>query len=464
MLGEEKKGFKLPHIYVLLVSIILICAAASWVVPAGEFERVKNAAGRTVVVANSYHVIESTPVGLFAAVKAVYAGLVDAASVIFFIFVAYASIGILLATGAFNGLVSALLKKFRGKSRALIIPIFMLIMGAASSTIGVFEEALPFIPIFVGIAIAMGYDAIVGMAIIGLGVGLGYSGAAMNPFTVGIAQNIAELPPMSGAAYRIFCHVAMVAVASIYTMRYALKIQTDPTKSLVYGEDFSKLAMSEEALAKQPFGIREKLVLSAFVVTLVLIVYGCKEWGWYFEEISATFLLMAAAAAIIMGWGPNVVANKIVVGLNDIAMACMMVGIARGILVVLRQGHIIDTIVYNMSLPLNELPTWLAGEAMLVLQTLLNFLIPSGSGQAATSMPIMVPLSDILGISRQVAVLAFQFGDGISNILWPTAFAPVVAGLAGIKLGTWWKWFVPLFGWILLTQMVLVAVGIYIGW
>ncbi|GHS89689.1 hypothetical protein AGMMS49957_13430 [Synergistales bacterium] len=185
-MGEEKKGFKLPHIYVLLVSIILICAAASWVVPAGEFERVKNAAGRTVVVANSYHVIESTPVGLFAAVKAVYAGLVDAASVIFFIFVAYASIGILLATGAFNGLVSALLKKFRGKSRALIIPIFMLIMGAASSTIGVFEEALPFIPIFVGIAIAMGYDAIVGMAIIGLGVGLGYSGAA-------IKRNVAEI-------------------------------------------------------------------------------------------------------------------------------------------------------------------------------------------------------------------------------------------------------------------------------
>ncbi|GHS93356.1 C4-dicarboxylate ABC transporter [Synergistales bacterium] len=463
-MGEEKKGFKLPHIYVLLVSIILLCAAASWVLPAGEFERVKNAAGRTVVVSGSYHVIESTPVGLFAAIKAVYAGLVDAADVVFFIFVSYASISILIATGAFNGLISALLKKLKGKSRVLIIPLFIVIMGAAASTIGVFEEVLPFIPIFVGISIAMGYDAIVGMAIIGLGVGLGYSGAAMNPFTVGIAQNIAELPPMSGAAYRIFCHAAMIAVSSAYTVRYALKVQADPTKSLVYGEDFSKLAMSEDALSKSPFGVREKLVLSIFGVALIVIVYGCKVWGWYFEEICATFLIMAFLSALVMGWGPNILATKIVTGLNDIAMACMMVGIARGILVVLRQGHIIDTIVYNMSLPLDGLPVWLAGEAMLILQTLLNFLIPSGSGQAATSMPIMTPLSDILGISRQVAVLAFQFGDGISNILWPTAFAPVVAGLAGVKLGTWWKWFVPLFGWILVTQMALVAIGIYIGW
>ena len=145
-------------------------------------------------------------------------------------------------------------------------------------------------------------------------------------------------------------------------------------------------------------------------------------------------------------------------------MASMMIGISRGILVVMRQGHIIDTIVYYMSLPLTDLAPWLAAEAMLILQTLLNFLIPSGSGQAATSMPIMTPLSDILGVSRQVAVLAFQFGDGISNILWPTAFAPVIAGLGGVKLETWWRWFVPLFLWILVTQMVLIAIGVAIGW
>jgi uncharacterized ion transporter superfamily protein YfcC len=464
LVKDSRKGFRLPHIFVLLVGIILICAVASWVLPAGEFDRAQNAAGRTVVVQGTYHHVDASPVGLFAAVKAIYGGMVDAASVVFFVFIAYASINILISTGAFNGLVAVLLRVFGGRSRAVVIPIFILIMGIAASTIGIFEEALPFIPIFVGISIAMGYDAIVGLAIIGVGVGLGYSGAAMNPFTVGIAQSIAELSPMSGATYRIVCHVAMIAVASVYTMRYALRIQADPTKSLVYGEDFSKLAMDEKTIAEHPFRAREKLVLTVFALAIVLIVYGCKVHGWYFEEICAVFILMAVISAAIMGWGPSIIAEKMVVGLSEITMACMMIGIARGILVVLRQGHIIDTVVYGMAIPLEGLPKWLAGEAMLVMQTLLNFLIPSGSGQAATSMPIMSPLSDILGISRQVAVLAFQFGDGISNILWPTAFAPVIAGLGGVKLGTWWKWFVPLFIWILLTQMVLIAIAIAIGW
>jgi uncharacterized ion transporter superfamily protein YfcC len=165
-----------------------------------------------------------------------------------------------------------------------------------------------------------------------------------------------------------------------------------------------------------------------------------------------------------MGWGPNFVADKMVSGFGEITMACMMLGIARGIPVVLSQGRIIDTVVYGMAQPLAGLPAWLAGEAMLIFQTLLNFLIPSGSGQASTSMPIMAPLSDLLGVSRQMAVLAFQFGDGISNILWPTAFAPVVAGLGGVRLGTWWRWFAPLFMLILLTQMALVAIGTAIGW
>jgi uncharacterized ion transporter superfamily protein YfcC len=256
----------------------------------------------------------------------------------------------------------------------------------------------------------------------------------------------------------------MIAVASLYTMRYALKVQADPTKSLVYGEDFSSLAMDEKKLETHPFGFREKLILVIFAAGIVAIVYGCKEYHWYFEEICAVFMLMAFASAAVMGWGPNVVAGKMSAGLTEITMACMMIGIARGILVVLRQGHIIDTVVYGMSIPFSGFSHWVAAEAMLAMQTLLNFLIPSGSGQAATSMPIMAPLADLLGISRQVAVLAFQFGDGISNVLWPTAFAPVIAGLAGVKISTWWRWFVPLFLLILLTQMVLIAVAIGIGW
>ncbi len=464
MQTKTSSKFQFPHIYVLLSIFILVCTAATWILPAGEFDRVQNASGRTVVVAGTYHRIEQSPVGPFKMVESVYDGMLDAGEVIFFIMIAYASIGLIISSGAFNGLVSWLLRVFKGKSRSLIIPIFITILGAASSTIGVFEEAFPFVPIFVGIAIAMGYDAIVGLAIVALGVAIGYSGAAMNPFTVGMAQSIAELPPMSGFPYRIFCHAAMIAVASAYTMRYAVRIQEDPSKSLLYGTDFASHIKSDENLENYRLGKREICVLATLALGIIAVVYGTKTYGWYLRELCAVFLVMGLVTAAIMRWSPSETADKIAKSFADMAMAAMMIGLARGILVVLREGCIIDTVVYGMSVPLSYMPSWLAAECMLILQTLLNFLVPSGSGQAVISMPIMAPLSDLLGISRQVAVLCFQFGDGLSNIVWPTASTPILAALAGVKLERWWKWMIPLFLILVFTQMILVAIAMFIGW
>ncbi|WP_294856552.1 YfcC family protein [uncultured Oscillibacter sp.] len=455
-LVKKKRRLEMPHIYVLLMSIIAICTILTWILPAGEFER-----NGKLILAGTYHAVESSPVGLFEMLRCVYNGFVDAGGVLFFVFIAYASIGLIISTGAFNGLVAGLLRILKGKLRALIIPIFITLIGFASSTIGVFEEMFPFIPIFVGIALAMGYDAIVGLAIVALGTGLGYSGAFMNPFTVGTAQSIAGLQVMSGWDFRIFCHLSMIVVASIYTVRYALKIQADPTKSLMYGA--SGGIQADKNVESHTFGLREKLVLLVLLGGIVLIVIGTKDYDWYFEELAAVFLLMGLISAAIMGWSPNKIADLIAKSFTDIAMACMMIGLARGILMVLQAGNIIDTVVYGMSIPLSYLPRWLAGEAMLLVQTLLNFVIPSGSGQAVVSMPIMAPLSDLLNIPRQVAVLAFQFGDGLSNILWPTASAPIVCGIAGVKVEKWWKWFVPLFGLLLLTQMALVAIALAIN-
>lgn len=461
--APAKKKFQFPHIYVLLLMIIIACAAATWVLPAGEFDRVKNEAGRTIVVAGTYHPIAATPVGPFQMIQAIYGGMIDASNIIFFIMIAYASIGLIISTGAFNGLVSGLLRVFKGKSRAIIIPVFITILGIASSTIGVFEEAFPFVPIFVGIAIAMGYDAIVGLAIVALGIGIGYSGAVMNPFTVGMAQSIAELPPMSGAGFRIFCHISMVVVASAYIMRYAIRIQEDPTKSLLYGSDMASHVKADENLENYRFGTREIMVLATLAIGIIVVVYGTKVYGWYLQELCAMFLIMGIVSAAIMGWSPSETAEKMAKSFADMAMAAMMVGLARAILVVLRSGSIIDTVVYGLAFPLSYMPSWVAAECMLVVQTLLNFLVPSGSGQAVISMPIMAPLSDLLGIPRQIAVLCFQFGDGLSNIIWPTAFAPVLCALAGIKLDRWWKWLVPLFILLILTQMVLIAIGMFIG-
>lgn len=211
-------------------------------------------------MAGTFHTVEQSPVGIFQMFQSIYDGMCDAGSVTFFVFVSFASINIFIASGAFNGLVAGLLKVFKGKARVTIIPIFMFIVGIASSTIGLFEEWFPFVPVFAGIAMAMGFDAVVGMAIVDFGAATGYSGAMMNPFAVGIAQGIAEVAPMSGTGYRFLCHMVLLAVGSALTIRYALKVQADPSKSLVYGET-GHITMSEDDAQDSPFGIWEKLVL-----------------------------------------------------------------------------------------------------------------------------------------------------------------------------------------------------------
>ena len=460
---KKKKGITLPHIYILLFSIIVVCTILTWILPAGEFDRVVNeATGRTVAVAGTFHTVEQSPVGIFQMFQAIYNGMCDAGSVTFFVFISYASINIIISSGAFNGLVAGLLKVFKGKARVAIIPIFMFIVGIASSTIGLFEEWFPFVPVFAGIAVAMGFDAVVGVAIVAFGAAMGYSGAMMNPFTVGVAQGIAEVAPMSGMGYRFLCHMVMLVVGSTLTIRYALKVQADPSKSLVYGET-GHITMSENDVQNAPFGIREKLVLLILLGGIIAIVYGCKVYGWYFAELSAVFIIMGLLSALVMGWGPNKIGELYSKGFTDIAMACMMIGLARGILMVLQAGNIIDTVVYYFSLPLAAFPSWFCGVAMLIMQTLLNFLIPSGSGQAATSMPIMAPLADLLGVSRDTAVLAFQFGDGLSNFLWPTAYPAILAGLASIKVEKWWKFAIPVGLALILTQAGLMILAVLTG-
>ena len=460
---EGKKKFTLPHIFVILFTIVLICAILTWIIPAGNFDRVVDeATGREVVVPGTWHAVEKTPVGPGGFLTSFFNGMVNASEIMIFVFIAFASTGFVIKSGAFDGLVVFLMKVFKGKSSIVIIPIFMALFGLGSSTVGMFEEWLPFIPIFAAIFIGMGYDAVVGLAVVAIGAGMGYSGAVMNPFTVGVAQGIAGVEYMSAPGFRILCHLAMLVVASIFIIRYALKVKADPTKSLVYGDDFSELLGSDEIGTKE-FGIRQKLVLLDLLAAIVVTVWGVNKFGWYFAEISAVFLAMGLIAAIIMGIKPNDIGLTFAGGFQDACTACMMIGIARATLIVLQDGNIIDTVVYGLSLPLSYLPVWLAAIAMLIMQTGLNFFIPSGSGQAAVSMPIMAPMADILGLSRDVAVLAYQFGDGLSNIVWPTAFAAIMAGLAGVKLEKWWKFVFPIFFALIGVQAIMMVIAVVTG-
>lgn len=460
-LGEKKK-FNVPHVFILLFGIIVLCTILTWIIPAGQFDRVENADGRMLAVAGSWHEVDPTPVGIFQMFKSVYDGFLNAADISMLIFITFASTSFVIKSGAFDGLVVFLMKVFKGNSSLIIIPIFMALFGIGSSTVGMFEEWLPFIPVFASIFIGIGFDAVVGLAVVALGAGIGYSGAFMNPFTVGVAQGIAEVEYMSGAGFRIMCHVVMLIVGSGLVMRYALKVKKDPTKSLVYGTDFSSLGVSSD-VENREFGTRQVLVLIDLLACIILLVWGVKVKGWYFAEISTLFLFMGIIAAIIMGFKPNEIGATFAQGFADAAMPALIVGLARGILLVLQAGNIIDTVVYGLSIPLSHFPAWLTGVAMLIMQTILNFFIPSGSGQAATSMPIMAPLADLLHVNRDVAVLAYQFGDGLSNSVWPTAYAAVMAGLAGIKLEKWWKFVFPIFGALVLTQAVLLVIAVVTG-
>lgn len=462
----EKKKFNLPHTFIILFAIIVICALLTWIIPAGSFDYVENADGSSVAVAGTWHPVDDVdPVGPFRVFELVYEGMVDAADISFLVFITYASVVFVIKSGAFDGAVAALLKIFKGKSSLVTIPAFLLLIGLGSSTIGMFEEWLPFIPVFAAIYVGMGYDALVGLAVIAFGAGIGYSGAMMNPFTVGVAQGIAEVTYMSGAWYRFICHIAMWIVASLFIMRYASKVHDDPTKSYLHGTKTEELMKSDSGIDvnKLEFGLRQKLVLVDLLVTILVVVLGVIKLGWYFSQICAVFLIMAIVCAIIMKWNVNKIGEIFVVGFQDATTAAMMVGIARGVKLVLVEGGIIDTVVYGFTLPLSSLPVWLSAIAMLIMQTLLNFFIPSGSGQAAVSMPIMAPVADLLGITRDTAVLAYQFGDGLSNIIWPTAFAAVVAGLAGVPLDKWWKFAFKLFGILVCVQAVLMVIAVAIN-
>ena len=453
---------KVPHTFVLLFGLMVLAVVGTYVLPAGQFDRIQDEqTHKTIVVPGSFHTVEKTPVGFFDTFIAIQKGMIDAGDVVFFVFIVYASFYTVLKTGALHSFIGWLLRILRGKE-ILMIPVFMYTFALGGSIFGMYEETFGFIPLFVGLAIAMGYDAIVGMSMVCFGVAMGFAAAFMNPFTVGLAQKFAELPLLSGLGFRLVSWFVMTTLAVIWTVRYANRIKKDPTKSLMYGIDMGALALDHDDLVQRQMTGRDKAILAVVVLSVGLLVWGVMEKGWYFDELAGLFLIMGFTCGALAGWGPSQLASTYVEGAKDIVFGALVIGLSRGILIVMKQGQIIDTVIYGLAQPLATLPRWIAAEGMLVVQTLINFFIPSGSGQAATTMPIMAPLSDLLGITRQTAVLAFQYGDGFSNILWPTTLLPVMCGISHVPIERWWRFFVPFFLLLFPVQMIFMAVAVAI--
>lgn len=464
----EKKSFwatvKVPNTFVILFFLTVLAAVGTWLIPAGEYARVEDPnTHRMIVDAMSYHTVAATPVGPFQTFINVYKGLIDAADIIFFIMISYACFYLVIVSGALHAAIGALLRNTKGKD-TFVIPVFMYLFALASALFGMFEEAFGFVPIFVGLAIAMGYDAIVGMSVVAMGCGLGFAAAFMNPFTVGLAQKLADLPLFSGLYFRIISWAVFVTMGVVWTMRYAARIRKDPTKSYVYGISMGALELNHDELMNAKFDTKSRVTLGILTVAMCVLIWGVLSKGWYFDELCGLLLITGIACGVANHYSPSRIAEIYIEAWKDIIFGACIVGMSRGVLVVMKQGQIIDTVIYALAAPLSQLPKWVAAEGMLFVQTLINFFIPSGSGQAATTMPIMAPLADILGIPRQVAVLAYQYGDGFSNILWPTALIPVICGIAKVPIERWWRYFVPFFMLLFAVQMVFIYVAVLIGY
>ncbi|GHS89716.1 hypothetical protein AGMMS49957_13530 [Synergistales bacterium] len=440
----KKKGFKVPHTYVILCSFILLAAIGSYVLTPGVYDRAKDErTGRTLVDPNSYHVVERTPVSPFKLFSSVPQGMVAAAEISFFIFICGGVFTVLQATGAIDAGLSKAIVAVRGRER-LMIPFIMFLFSITGATMGLSEEVIVFVPIGVALARAVGYDDVVAVAMLSTGAAIGFSAGLANPFTVGVAQTVAELPLFSGFGFRLIGYVALYISAVMYTMRYAKMVKLDPTKSYLYGVE-RQGAEKVRSLDNITFTKTHGLVLIDILLFMIYMLYGVMKLDFYIMELATVFFAMGVVGGLLGRLSPSDIARAFVQGCADITFGALVVGVSRAILVTLQNGQIIDTIIHFLANLVTEVPRAISAVVMFLVQSVINFFIPSGSGQAATTMPIMTPLADMIGLTRQTAVMAFHYGDGFSNSIIPTSGGLMgVLAMAKIPYEKWVKFIWPL--------------------
>ncbi|MBL7084347.1 MAG: putative basic amino acid antiporter YfcC [Candidatus Aminicenantes bacterium] len=463
------KKIKLPHTLVLIYFMVILTVIATWVVPGGEYERVEKD-GRTMPVADSFKFIERQPQGIGALFISPIKGFIEAAYIIVFIFVVGGAFAVIQKTGAITAFIHNLALKF-GESkalRALLIPITMIIFSLGGAIFGMCEETMPFVLIFVPLALSLGYDTIVGVSIPFVGAAAGFAGAFFNPFTVGIAQGIAGLPLYSGMGYRIIIWILGTAIAIIIVMRYASRVLKDPERSITYKEDLER-KKSLELDIKHQDKIKilrsHKRVLFLFLAGMALLVFGILRYKWYINEIAGLFLALGILSGIVGRLKSEVLAKSFVDGAKDMINAALIIGCARAILVVAMDGKILDTTLYYMAKAISNFHPIISSQMMFVCQCIINFFVHSGTAQAALTMPIMAPLGDLVGITRQTTVFAFQLAEYINPILPTSGVTMGVLGLARLRWEKWARWLIPLvviwviFGFLSLIIPVLIRWG-----
>lgn len=441
---------RVPHPLVLLTAGVILAAAASYVLPAGEYERRDDeATGRVVVVAGTYEEVEPNPVNLFDAMVALPRGMADAAEIIFLVFLIGGAFTVVDATGALRRGVTSLTRALHGRD-LLIIPVVSVPFAVGGVVQNLQEEIIPLIPVLLILTRRIGFNAMVAVAMSAGAAFVGSAFSPINPFQVQIAQRLAELPLASGAAFRIVFLLLALTFWVGMTMRYARRTR---------GPAEAEAGEGTEGMRSSDWGI-----LGLVGASFVLAVVGMTQWDWGFNELSAAFFIMGVIVGLLAGLRVGGTTEAYLRGFREMTFAALLIGFARAIYVVLQDGRVVDTIVHGLFTPLEGLPVLASAFGMVAAHAAIHVPVPSVSGQAVLTMPVLVPLSDLLGMSRQVTVLAYQYGAGLCELLTPTngALMAILAS-AKIRYEDWIRYTFPLYLGLVVIGMVAIWVALGMG-
>jgi uncharacterized ion transporter superfamily protein YfcC len=460
------RHLKLPNTFVLLFLILAMIALATWLVPGGKYEtHVVN--GKQLIDPSSFHYVTSNPQGFTALMMAPIKGFKEAGLIIGFVLMVGGVFSVLQKTEAIDAMIKSVARAHRRSAlvRAATIPLFVTLFSLGGATFGMNEEAIPFVLIFIPLALALGYDTVTGVAIPFVGSQVGFAAAFLNPFNVGIAQGIAGVPMFSGMGYRFICWAIATLVTIVFLMWYAARVKRDPASSPTYEIDQQWRAEGLDVLdGFEGMTTVHRAVMAIFAASLLVMIVGVVRYAWFIEEIAALFLVMSIAVAVVGRLSADEYVAAFIHGAKDLVSTALVIALAKATMVLARDANIIDTMLHNLMPYVQSAHPVFAAQKMFVIQSVINFFIHSGSGQAALTMPIMAPLADLVGVSRQTAILAFQFGEFTTPMIPTSGITVGVLALARIPWLTWARWMVPLQFCYLVLALLLLIPPVLMGW
>lgn len=457
---------RIPHPLTLLFYIIIFAAILTYIIPSGEFDRVtmeSNIGTVTKTIPGTYHAIEKNPAGIFDILRAIPEGFVGIADIVFIVFAAAMMFGVLEKTGMLENAVGSFVKKMGMKRKFLIVAIVTYVYGLLGIFVG-YENNIALVPIAVVLSLAIGGDVLLGAGIAVGGISVGFGLAPFNPYTVGIGHKLAEMPLFSGWEYRLVIVFVLLTILVLFNIRYFKKIIKDKENSLVKEVDTTGLSLSKD-ISEYSMQKQDIAMLLVFLVGLAIMLWGVFTNGWYIKEIAAVFLGVGIVSGLVARMRPDEIAETFSKALEPSALAAVIIGLAQAIKVVMDQGGISDTIANGLVSNLDNLPTMVAVVYMSITQSIINIFIPGGSGQALVTLPIMIPTGDMLGFTRQTTILAFQIGDGLTNIMTPTLGGLMaMLGLCRVPFGKWVRYIASFTALAFVISWVFLIISVLIGY